>query len=104
MPEAIETADLVAEALRQSGVTHVYRALLTDDTLRQRVHGHAFDAMVVLGGDGTMLRAGRLCATSRLPIMGINMGSIGFLMEVQSHNWQDKIEPFTRGTSSWKTA
>ena len=38
--------------------------------------------IVVLGGDGTMLRTARYVAVHKVPILGINMGSLGYLTEV----------------------
>jgi NAD+ kinase len=43
------------------------------------------DLMMVFGGDGTMLRVARETAGSRTPFIGINVGSLGFLTDVQSH-------------------
>lgn len=40
------------------------------------------DALVVFGGDGTMLRASRLTADSGTPMLGINLGSLGYLTDV----------------------
>ena len=40
------------------------------------------DVMVVLGGDGTILRASHLIEKPALPLIGVNFGSLGFLTEV----------------------
>src|SRR6202012_4625570 len=47
------------------------------DELRQRA-----DLLVSLGGDGTMLRAMRLADRQRFPVLGVNLGKLGFLAEV----------------------
>ncbi|HSH03855.1 MAG TPA: NAD(+)/NADH kinase [Anaerolineae bacterium] len=47
--------------------------------------------LIVLGGDGSMLRAARLATPYQIPLLGVNMGRIGFLCEVQTDNWQDPL-------------
>jgi NAD+ kinase len=42
----------------------------------------AFEIAVVLGGDGTILRAAELVLGSDIPILGINLGNVGFLAEI----------------------
>ena len=43
------------------------------------------EAVISLGGDGTMLGALRLVAERPVPILGVNLGSLGFLVEIQPH-------------------
>src|ERR1700744_4843487 len=44
--------------------------------------GRQVDLLVSLGGDGTMLRAMRLADGQRAPVLGVNLGKLGFLAEV----------------------
>jgi NAD+ kinase len=50
------------------------------------------DLVLVLGGDGTMLSVGRLVAGKGVPILGINLGGLGFITEVNRDNIYDLVE------------
>jgi NAD+ kinase len=49
------------------------------------------DLLVTLGGDGSILRAARAAASYGTPILGINLGRVGFLTESQLETWQDVL-------------
>ncbi len=53
--------------------------------------------LVVLGGDGSTLRAARLAAPANVPIFGINLGRVGFLSEAEPGNWQEKLSKVLEG-------
>ena len=44
------------------------------------------EGILVLGGDGTLLRAARELADRRIPFLGINMGHLGYLAEIEEQN------------------
>jgi NAD+ kinase len=55
------------------------------------------DALISLGGDGTMLGALRLAAQRPVPVLGVNLGSLGFLVEVQPHELDDALDRLAMG-------
>ena len=54
------------------------------------------DILIVVGGDGTILRTLHLLDV-QIPILGINTGEIGFLTEVDSGNWENALEKVLKG-------
>ncbi len=49
------------------------------------------DCLLVIGGDGSVLRAAHLVLGTGVPILGINLGTLGYLAEVEKNNWQEMI-------------
>jgi NAD+ kinase len=54
------------------------------------------DALVVLGGDGTFLRAARAVAVADIPILGINAGKVGFLSKAESDGLETVLDQVSR--------
>lgn len=64
----------------------------TDEDLAERA-----DLLVVFGGDGTILRAARLAAARRTPIVGVNMGGFGFLAELGTEDFREAVPALLAG-------
>jgi NAD+ kinase len=71
---------------------HAYEVLIDQETgsylpshpalPRDELAGKKPEFVLVLGGDGTMLAAARALAEARIPVLGVNLGTLGFLTEV----------------------
>jgi NAD+ kinase len=55
------------------------------------------DLLISLGGDGTMLGALRLVAGRPIPVLGVNLGSLGFLVEIEPHELDAALEQLDTG-------
>ncbi len=55
------------------------------------------DVILVLGGDGTLLHAARLVGAAGIPILGVNLGSLGFLTEVKLDEMYSALEGLLSG-------
>ena len=55
------------------------------------------DLLITLGGDGTILRAARMGARHGVPILGLNLGRLGFLAELHPDGWQPRLNQMLTG-------
>jgi NAD+ kinase len=85
-PKAIGIARTLARLVRSRGAKVLAEpqfALTVGATPVEREYlGAKSDLIVVLGGDGTLLGVARLVASRSVPIMGVNLGGLGFLTEI----------------------
>jgi NAD+ kinase len=56
------------------------------------------DAIISVGGDGTFLRAARYSFKRQIPVMGINVGNLGFLTEVNLKDYTTAIDDLLKGS------
>ncbi|WP_236968602.1 NAD kinase [Microbacterium aurantiacum] len=101
--DTVDAADRVVRALRAAGATPV---LAADDRVELVAARAGFDDVaalgsdvavedielaIVLGGDGTILRAAELVREGTAPVLGINMGHVGFLAEIDKDDMDEAV-------------
>jgi NAD+ kinase len=86
--EASETATFVAQFLRNKGVE------VLDD---EGEIGRSAELVVVLGGDGTLIHAATLLDGRPVPILGVNMGSLGFMTETPQSEMYPALDQVLEG-------
>jgi NAD+ kinase len=93
--ETNEVAAQIEQTLTGWGVK-AYRASTWDTTAIETFIGK-LDLLVVLGGDGSTLRAARVASPHQVLVTSINMGRLGFLSEMQPDNWQTSLRRMVDG-------
>jgi NAD+ kinase len=96
IPDALDVARAVSKFLTNSGV-YTQSGSLYDEEFRRAVQQQKYDLIIALGGDGTMLRAGHLCAPLDIPLLGINVGHFGFLVELKREDWPSFLPRLLEG-------
>ena len=81
------------EQLRRSGftITLIDNVTAPEFGVQPQIVDDGTEIVVVLGGDGTILRAAELVHCTSVPILGINMGHVGFLAEYESFQISEAI-------------
>ena len=101
-PEALALTKTIIEWLEKKGV----RALVDHEVAEKVGHPHHIereeipsqtDILIVLGGDGTLLSVARLKGIETIPILGINLGGLGFLTETLKEETFKVLEKVVAG-------
>ncbi len=108
-PEAVEVATAVAKRLMASDIGV---RLLEDEAPQLPITGSGGPTVVapdsdaaagcelalVIGGDGTILRAAELTRETVTPLLGINLGHVGFLAEAEWDDLDSTVEAIIEGS------
>lgn len=88
-PESIPLAERMQDFLTAHGRTVWTGSAWDEPEALANVAG--LDLLITLGGDGTMLRAARVGSQHGVPILGVKLGRVSFLAEVQPDDWQSPL-------------
>lgn len=88
-------ADRVATALCDAG--HAASTMLVPAAENLPPEPSTTDLVVVLGGDGSILRAARWMGYAQIPVLGVNLGRLGFLADVPRESAIEAIRGITAG-------
>jgi len=91
-PEAMAATQAVIDALAEAGLETV---TASQDTTPDELP--PFELAVVLGGDGTILRAAELTRGTDVPLLGVNLGHVGFLAEIEPADVATAVGRLTAG-------
>jgi len=94
--EALTTAKDLTKLLKEKNLD-VFATIKLDGA-KDFNDSSKVDLAVVLGGDGTMLRAAEIFRGKNLPILGINLGHVGFLAEIERPSLSDIASAITSGS------
>ena len=92
----------------QTHLEHRGRSVFLGDTTHQDIEGlriehsgkplsETIELGIVVGGDGTMLHVARSLARFELPVIGINMGRLGFLTDIPAERLHDDLDELLGG-------
>lgn len=105
VPDNGRTAERVGQLLAESGLALRVLADEVGERTPQSAHAvHAgldaaagVDVVIVLGGDGTLLRGAELARLAGVPVLGVNLGRVGFLTEADREGLDEAIRAIGAG-------
>ena len=90
---ALQTRDSLLRLTAERGIGHV---LITDAAALLQ-GPHPVDILVVVGGDGSLLRYADAASSLKIPLLGVNLGRIGFLSELSEQAFPDALDRLLEG-------
>ncbi len=108
-PSTFDTAYELTKILQERGIRFVLQEEITRELEKRFGHNANYksassfdvakesDVIVSLGGDGTILRTARTAGEIGKPILGVNLGKLGFLAELNFSELRDSIDELLKG-------
>ncbi len=97
-PDSLPLAEQMAQFIQANGGTAWLDSAWNENGITARLEAAPqLDMLITLGGDGTILRAARIGAQHSAPILGVKMGRLGFLAEVEPDNWREPLASILAG-------
>jgi len=98
IPHSLDLSEQVCEYLTKRGQETWSCSSWDVDAIRNQLD--SLDMLITLGGDGTILRTARVSAPAGKPIIGINLGRVGFLAEMEPNSWREGLDKVLAGAYS----
>jgi NAD+ kinase len=99
-PEAVEAASSLSAWLQERGIiTSRLDGADAEDAARAAAFGRGLDLVVSVGGDGTFLRAAHVASRADVPVLGVKVGRVGFLTEVEPDEATPVLESMIEGAA-----
>lgn len=99
-PQSAPVAQQIADYLQAQGIEQWVYTHWNENQVADKVNSS--DLVIAIGGDGAMLRAARVCAPLHVPLLGVNMGQLGFLTEISGPDtWEEPLAKVLSGTDCW---
>lgn len=95
LPATQPLAETMARQVEAYGWTAWIGSTWDAVTVRREIAN--LDLLVTLGGDGSILRAARMSCRQGTPVLGVNMGRLGFLTEVEPDEWDTALPRLLAG-------
>jgi NAD+ kinase len=95
IPQSLLLTNEICGWLAARGLCHWHGSAWDEAVVEQEIDN--LDLLLTLGGDGTILRAARMGACHGVPILGLNLGRLGFLAELQPEGWQSRLSQMLAG-------
>lgn len=93
-PDVMSVVDELSDVLRRTSGVHLSGVFSPSDPIPEDLEA---DLMVVVGGDGSMLRGCRRLGAHQRPMVGVNLGRLGFLTDLTPDEFLERFHLFQSG-------